>query len=236
MTEHTTLPLQDQLLPYLPEVMRDDPATRDFLRAFATLLLGHDSCAGPSGLEQIIADLPRYFTAGKDAEGGAPDDFLPWLSQWVALSLRTDIYSKTEEDQDQSELDKKNNKVLRTFVANMVKIYSVRGTEQGLLRLLKIFTGTDATINHQIDGQPHFFKVWLNLEKLKTSNSQQAYDRAMELAHSVIQKEKPAHTRYRLIPEIVTMRIGPGTDSQGNLYFIKIGENTRIGVTPNPIP
>lgn len=74
--------------------------------------------------------------------------------------------------------------------------------------LLEIFTSRDVTIDDQVDGEPHYFKVMLNLEAIKTSDSREAFERAKELAHSVIRLEKPAHTRYLLIPAVTTMRVG----------------------------
>jgi phage tail-like protein len=226
MPEDTNTLLEDELLRYLPQAMREDSGTEDFLRAFGAILFGTNKPGDDLGLEQVLDDLPRYFTPGTGEEDGCPDDFLPWLGQWLALSLRTDIYW------EDSNAPAQNNKVRRGLIAAMAEIYRWRGTKQSMLDLLRLFTRTDATIDDQIDGKPHFFRVWLNLESLKTSSTQAAYDHAMELARSVIDKEKPAHTYYELIPEIITMRIGPGVDEQGNPYFIKVGENSRIGVKP----
>jgi phage tail-like protein len=213
--------LDNQLLRYLPELFREDPATRDFLLAFEKLLLGRTDAVkeaqvnNPQGLEQTIEDLARYFTPGENPDDGTPEDFLPWLSQWVALSLRTDIDNTTR----------------RAFVANMAKLYRDRGTKKGMQLLLEVLTKKGVTINDQIDGEPHYFIVMLDLEAVKASDSIAAFERAKEIAHAVIGMEKPAHTRYLLIPAITTMRIGqreqpsPGPTK----YFIRVGKNTRLG-------
>ncbi len=225
-----------QLFEYLPEVLREDPGTRDFLQAFEKLLFGRaDGITDKQGnavrgLEQILDDLPRYFTPGENETNGAPDAFLPWLSQWVALSLRTDITQDPVKD----------NAIRRAFIARMAELYRYRGTKKSMKELLEIFTSRDVTIDDQVDGEPHYFKVMLNLEAIKTSDSREAFERAKELAHSVIRLEKPAHTRYLLIPAVTTMRVGqqrkppppPTNVSLPTKYFVRVGKNTRLGATP----
>lgn len=236
------------MLSYLPEVMRspkdedlqagrqEDQALALLVAAFDKILLGRDDDvstalgANPDGLEETIANLARYFTPGNDASDGAPDAFLPWLSQWVALSLRTDITQDPAKD----------NLIRRKFIARMVQLYRHRGTRQNMIDLLTIFTSRDVTIRDQIDGQPHYFEVTLNLESIKTGDSIAAFERAKELAHSVIRLEKPAHTRYLLIPAVETMRIGqrqtpppaPAGVTVPTSYGIQVGKNTRLGAKP----
>ncbi len=236
------------MLGWLPEVFRapkdddlqagrdHDQALADFLRAFERLLLGGDDDLGallgsnPRGLEDQVADLPRLFTPGTSAADGAPDEFLPWLSGWLALSLRTDITQDPAKD----------NLIRRRFIARMAQLYPYRGTKRSLAELLAIFTGRDVLIRDQFDDRPHYFEVQVNLEAIKTSADQAAFERAKELAHSVIQLDKPAHTRYLLIPALQTMRIGqrgapppppPGVTLPTD-YAIEVGVNTRLGATP----
>ena len=239
--------MRPRLLDMLPEVLRADPAMEDFLKAFEKVLLGRsDWGAGTDenlpyqdrdletlkGLEEILDDLPRYFTPGTSAADGAPDEFLPWLSQWLALSLRTDIF-QADATTTQAEADERNKKKRRQFIARMADLYRCRGTKKSMQELLEIFTGKGVTIDDQVDGQAFYFKVLLNLEQIKAGASRGAFERAKELAHSVVRLEKPAHTRYLLIPAVTTMRIGPGIDSNGKPYFIKLGDNTRLGSIPS---
>lgn len=247
--------MQRPLRQDLPPFLREDPATQDLLRAFERLLLGGGDdlsdvlrpMANPPGLEDLLDDLPRYFTPGTSAADGTPDEFLPWLSQWVALSLRTDItYGENKNPQRENELR-------RSFIADLANIYRDRGTRKGMQRLLQVFTARrelkdgqmvvtqrDVIVNDQVDGQPHFFEIQLNLEEIKGGSSIADFERVEELAHSVIRLEKPAHTRYLLTPIVVTMRIGqrsppPPPPPGGQLPTndnIRIGVNTRLGVVP----
>ena len=221
---------ENQLLQYLPEVYRQDPVTGDFLLAFEKILLGRDDLLKDlRGLEQILADLPRYFTPGSDSTDDAtPDNFLPWLSQWVALSLRWDITLDTE----------KNNAIRRSFIAQMAQLYRQRGTKEGMRQLLVIFAQSEnVTIQDEFDEMPYFFQVFLPLEELKDSDHKKEFERRLELAHSVILLEKPAHTYYQLIPEITTFRIGqrkepppaPENVTIPTNYKIIVGKNTRLG-------
>ena len=229
----------------LPEFLREDRAVQDLLRAFDRLLLGgSDDVSGVLGtnllgLEAVLDDLPRYFTPGTTAQDGAPDAFLPWLSQWLAMSLRTDVTYGANKDVA------KDNALRRSFIARMAQIYRYRGTLRGMKELLEVFTSRAVTINDQVDGQPHYFSILLNLDAIKTSSDIAEFEHVKELAHSVIRLEKPAHTRYLLIPIVETMRIGqraeppappPGTTVPTS-YFIRVGENTRLGLrpgSPNP--
>jgi phage tail-like protein len=209
--------MDDQFLPYLPEALRGDPATQDLLKAFEVIMLGRSDSPGTPGLEQLLDGLPRYFTP---AQGGVPDDFLPWLSQWVALSLRTDIYTDAA----------RNNALRRQLITDIAQRYRWRGTKQSLAQLLKTFTGWPAKIDDQFDQEPHFFQVRICLEDVKTSHDKAEYDRVLELAHSVVQLVKPAHTRYLLVPTVVTMRIGRGWPAprKRTPYNIQVGVNTRL--------
>jgi phage tail-like protein len=218
--------MRADLISLLPAVFREDPATVDLLEAFEKILIGRrDGPADPArGLEEILDDLPRYLTPGAGAADGTPDEFVPWLSQWVALSLRADITLDVGKD----------NELRRAFIANMVRLYRYRGTKRTMKELLEIFTGKDVTIDDQVDGEPFFFKVTVNLEALKTRAGMDAFERLKELAHSVIRLEKPAHTRYQLIPATVKLRIGRGwpNDPRKTPYYIQVGMNTRLGSVP----
>src|SRR5262249_7669212 len=129
------------LFEYLPEVLREDPGTKDFLQAFERILLGGtDSVIDErgkelQGVEETLNDLPRYFSPGQNENNGTPDSFLPWLSQWMALSFRTDITLDTVKD----------NAIRRAFIARMAQLYRYRGTKKSLKELLEIFTSRDVT-------------------------------------------------------------------------------------------
>ena len=214
------------LLQLLPAVLRDDPGTAALLAGFEKVLLGRPDGPPdpPRGLEQILDDLPRYVTPGTGSADGTPDEFLPWLSQWVALSLRTDVTLDAARD----------NALRRAFIGSMVRLYRYRGTKRSMKELLEIFTGKDVVIDDQVEGEPFFFRVSLNLDAIKTSNNIAAFERVKELAHAVIRLEKPAHTRYRLIPALRTMQIGRGwpPDPAATPYNIQVGKNTRLGSIP----
>jgi len=247
--------MQRPLLQDLPEYLRDDPATHDLLKAFERLLIGGaddlsnvlEPHANPRGLEDLLDDLPRYFTPGSSELDGTPDAFLPWLSQWVALSLRTDItYGENKNPA-------RENQLRRNFIAELADIYRHRGTRLSMQRLLGVFTARremkdgklvvtprEVLINDQVERQPHYFVIQLNLEDVKGGSSIDDFERVKELADSVIRLEKPAHTRYLLQPIFVTMRIGqraaPPMPPPGRQLptrdFIRLGENTRLGAVP----
>ncbi|MCP9835704.1 MULTISPECIES: phage tail protein [unclassified Cyanobium] len=221
--------IRPSLLSQLPEVFRssENEALRDFLKAFEKVLLGRpDIGTGDrpglpfkdqdlkslKGLEELLDELPKHFRPLD-----APDEFLPWLGQWVALSLVTQRAFGDNQDG------------MRQFIARVAEIYRLRGTRKGMELLLKTFTGKPVRIDDQIDGEPFFFKVGIRVDV-------RSEQRDLMLARAVINLEKPAHTRYVLIPEVPTMRIGKGwpDDPRRTGYFIKVGdpEKSRLGFTP----
>ncbi|NEP54244.1 MAG: phage tail protein, partial [Moorea sp. SIO3C2] len=83
------------LLEYLPEIYQSKPFLGQFLLAFEKIILGHEDGVNYShqGLEATIADIHTYFDPQQ-----TPTEFLPWLSTWVALSLRADLDVSQQQD------------------------------------------------------------------------------------------------------------------------------------------
>jgi phage tail-like protein len=227
-----TIRSPSRLLDDLPTIYQDDPFMGQFLLAFEKILLGigdttlypkaKDSVKFPAqGLEESIAGLSTYFDLKE-----APAEFLPWLASWTAFSLRADLDEVLQ----------------RKFIANITKYYRLRGTKANLQELLSLFVRGEPTIEEtstselQIGvhstigkdmflsgGSPHFFKVTIVLpESLK--GDRLALARQLEIASSIIELEKPAHTHYELIP------IFPGTIRIGEVS--KVGVDTLLGTIP----
>jgi phage tail-like protein len=199
------------LLQYLPAIYQQHPFAGRFLLAFEKLLLGRDDgVAFPEagvdfpqkGLEESIAELATYFDAQK-----TPEDFLPWLARWTALSLRADL-----------PIDKQ-----RNFIGQIIQLYRKRGTKANLITLLSIFTigaptitelqgerfqiGVHSTVG--VDsllggGTPHYFQVTIALNRVTDT----VLNKQVQIARAIIDLEKPAHTYYELIPSLPTMQVG----------------------------
>ena len=226
----TTVPEQrlSSYLDTLPAIYQDDPDTRvflgRFLLAFEHVLTGLGDPAEP-GLEEILdgvgegagrrAGAERYFDPGLRPGRTraapleeAPEDFLDWLSTWVALSLRADV----SEDMQ------------RELIAKAVSLYRMRGTKAGLAELIRIYTGmgvklTEFRGNFQLEassqldvdtilggGTPFYFHVEVALPK--ETRTAQEISRLRGLLEAIIDAEKPAHTYYRLdFADFPTMQI-----------------------------
>jgi phage tail-like protein len=165
-----------QRLPsYLPAIYRDDPFLGQYLWAFEQVLLG---------LEAQIANLASVFDPTQ-----APEEFLPWLSTWVAFTLRADLAPAQQQQ----------------FLARIVPLYRRRGTKQNLQDLLFIFTGGTPTITEAVDTEAaHHFTISLILPDRPPAERL----RQITIAHGLIDLEKPAHTVYDLEPEFPSMQIG----------------------------
>jgi len=157
----------------LPAVFRQDPFVDKLLDAFQTVL---------DGLQARIEEVPRYLDPmTTDAE------FLPWLSSWVALTLRADWSETTQ----------------RNFLHEIVSLYRLRGTPDGLRQMLELYTGERVEIADGFDAVPHYFQVQLTLPEPDLGRLR----RKQQIARAIIDQEKPAHTFYALRVAIPTMRL-----------------------------
>lgn len=198
------MPSSQRLIDYLPAIYHGDPFLADFLQAFDEVLLGTGNPAQP-GIEETIANIPRYFDP-QQAPATLPDqDFLSWLAGWTAFSLRSDLSPVLQRD----------------FIAQVIPLYQRRGTLDNLIKLLQIFTSGKPIVTES-STVPHFFLVEV---RLSTSELVEL-GKQTNIAKALIDLEKPAHTTYDLIL-ITTGGIQVGKTST-------VGVNTLIGVLQNP--
>src|SRR5262249_29320552 len=97
MSKTAQLLTTKRLMEYLPGIYREDPSGQGvlsrFLFAFEALLLdvGHDKLGlefNVEPLEKKISDLPQIFNPEH-----TPEEFLPWLASWAALTFRFELNS-----------------------------------------------------------------------------------------------------------------------------------------------
>ncbi len=159
-----------------------------FLLAFEAILSGVSGSTNP-GFEQKLTAIHEYFSATT-----APEEFLPWLAGWVALSLRDDWEIEVKRD----------------FIQQIIPLYRQRGTKAALKELLKIYLRkqvTGSAIEYveiiEFDAIPHYFQVQLRID----SQDLEEYRRKETVARAIIEQEKPAHTIYSLQILMPTMRL-----------------------------
>jgi phage tail-like protein len=225
-TDSTVQP--SSLLDYLPAIYRDDPFVGRFLSAFEQVLIGESAFeAADEGkatkayksLEATIASIAILFDPMQ-----TPEDFLPWLADWTAFTMRADL------DLDQQ----------RWFISKIIQLYKRRGTKQNLQELLTIFTkgrpkvieaggeefqvGVSSTIGEDtwLGGSPaHYFQVTISLSEAKTDI--QGIQRKQKITRDLIELEKPAHTFYDLYMIFPSMQIGVQST---------LGVDTLLGTIP----
>lgn len=202
----------DTLLGHLPEVYHDSQDLQILLTAFEEVLLGTKN-SDYEGLEEIIANIPNLFdpdpgvVLSKSILSRTPSNFLPWLSQWVALGQlqdlpRTEVYDEEVEEQ------------CRKLIARIVPLYAIRGTKSYLKEILGMFfpdikvveindevlpsmrvgyssIGTDTRLGGDI---PFYFYVKL----LFPTQDKSEQPKLLKRIRSVIDLAKPAHTTYQL--------------------------------------
>lgn len=186
-------PIAQRLPALLPAIYRDDPFLARYLWAFERIFLD---------IEQSIAQLPALFDPAE-----TPAEFLPWLSSWVAFTLRAD-FSPAQQ---------------RRFLARVASLYRRRGTKENLQELLTIFTRGAIPTIEEFPARPHFFRVTMRLP----IDTPEALLRQSAIAHALIELEKPAHADYELNLLFPTMQIEVTST---------IGVDTLLGTDPNRTP
>jgi phage tail-like protein len=251
-------------LKYLPAIFHEDPFLGSFLLAFEQVLTGRtdvkDSDPKPrKGLEEISANIAQLFdpfgtaeifkdlnqlldepNAGSSLEN--EKEFLQWLADWTALTLRGDWTPKQQRD----------------LLANIVPLYQRRGTKDNLVDLLRIYAGEESNpkvteppdapfqISHYLKigtntripcevsnsqglqigdktrrfggATPHFFQVEITLRQPE----RELLKRQSEIVSALVDIQKPAHTHYELIIHSETIQIG-------NRQRSIINENMLLG-------
>jgi phage tail-like protein len=192
----------------LPRAYPDEPFLGRFLLAFEAVLTGLPS---RPGLQQAVDGVVDLLDPATTRE-----EFLPWLAGWVGLGLRADWDVPTR----------------RAFVAEIVPLYRLRGTREGLRRMLTLYTGQPVEIDDEL-APPHFFTVRLTLAQADPDQLR----RIQQIARAIVDQEKPSHTFYALEVATPTMRL-VSTDLQARETkelkttppLLVLGRNTLLGV------
>ncbi|MFB2772429.1 phage tail protein [Pelatocladus sp. BLCC-F211] len=215
---------------YLPAILQEDIFIGQFLLAFEKMLAGLNETPNkeqiitaktqnPPGIEEILDNIHTYFNPQK-----TPEDFLPWLAGWVALNLRDDWQLE----------------VKKAFIQQIVKLYRLRGTKQGLTEILGIYLknsgfGEKVEVFDQFDNFPNYFQVQLTLK----DRNPDKYWRQAKIAKAIIDQEKPAQTYYTLKILVPTMQL---TKRSHVAYAFKLFEPIQnqkfaieVKITPNQI-
>lgn len=195
-------------LAHLPQVYGADPFLGRFLLAFEAVLSG---LPGHPGLQQAVDGIADLFDPATTVE-----DFLPWLAGWVGLTLRADWDVPTR----------------RAFIREIVPLYRLRGTKEGLRRMLSLYTGQAVEIDDGL-AAPHFFTVLLTLSRADPEQVR----RVQAIARAIVDQEKPAHTFYALEVTTPTMRLVSAdlqrketTELGKTPSLLQLGRNTLLGV------
>lgn len=178
-------------LKHLPAIYQSDDLMGRFLMLFESFW---------EPIERQLDDTSVYFDTRL-----MPAEMLPWLASWIGLALDENW---PEERQ-------------RLLLRSAAKLYRTRGTKQGLLKFLEIYTGRQGTIienradNFKLGPQatlgpgialgkensPNTFIVQLSLPPIEAPTEAERVQletirrRTIE---AIIRAEKPAHTDYKL--------------------------------------
>ncbi len=215
MTNNGRLPVSTWLR-YLPAVLREGAFINAFLLGFEATLSGRvpppeegAPSPMPEGLDVLLDAISTYFDPDE-----TPADFLPWLAQWVATSLRDDWSESTR----------------RAFIASIVPLYSQRGTLPGIKNALQLcLPENDGVELVEPDEPPHYFEVHLSVPSRESDVLLQSTIRKVE---SIVDQQKPAHTFYRLFLYYPSLQVFDEPDPKDLEKGIYVGRNTILGSVP----
>lgn len=206
---------------YLPAILQEQVFLGRFLLAFEKILSGLDETPGKeqiitgksqnvSGLEEILDQIHLYFNPQE-----TPEEFLPWLAGWVALSLRDDWDVE----------------VKRAFILEIVRLYRLRGTKQGLKEILGLYLqnaklGEKVEIFDNFTNFPHYFQVQITLNDRDSDK----YWRQAKIAKAIIDQEKPAQTFYSLKILVPTMQITRPSQFSHTFKLFEETPNQRFAI------
>jgi len=172
-------------LRYLPAVYSEDQNGRDFLERYLSLFETFFSAS-----ERTIDRIARWFDA--DAVSG---EYLRWLAGWLHVAY------------DENWPEEK----LRRLLGEIPALYRIRGTREGLLRIIELYTGerpfivetfqlrcaasseVRETFVRLFGEDPYRFTVLL-----KTGQASEESER--RTVRRLIEDDKPAHTAASLVP------------------------------------
>ncbi len=176
---------QGRYVRHLPAIYQSDELMGRFLMLF-------ESFWGP--IDQQIRGMHYYFDPKL-----TPPEALPWLAQWVDVVLDERLSLAQQ----------------RHLLSTAAAHYRKRGSRQGLIEILEIYTGVTPIIiehtarNFQLgptallgpnvalgtSNQPHAFTVVLRLPPPASESAGRELERRLA---AIIEAEKPAHTVYTL--------------------------------------
>jgi phage tail-like protein len=218
-----------KLLNYLPAIYHDWEDLRQLLAVFEKILYGEDGqdqreIEPRQSLDKLIPVVDSIATISSlfDADE-TPPDFLPWLSQWVALTHLEGLSEKRQ----------------RKLIAEIVPLYAFRGTKIYLEKMLEFFIPENTTISiedQQLGGfaigtigksevgintrLEHDRPFWFRVEIVPSDLADEPDKKCGEIAkyekqiRRVIDLAKPAYTMYELVwPAGPTKRKTESTDS-----------------------
>jgi phage tail-like protein len=173
------------LISYLPPIYQEDKDNERFLERFLAMF-----GTFYQEMENKIEGISSYFDP--NAVSG---EYLKWLGGWLAIS-EEEAWGETK---------------LRLLIKQAPELYKLRGTRQGLIRMLNIYTGKDpflieyfqfkqmhetselrALFARLYGDNPYCFCVMLPPECVRT-------DKQRLIIEKIIEDQKPAFTDGKLI-------------------------------------
>ncbi len=154
--------MDSTFLRYLPDIFQENDFLKRFLHIFEYIW---------EPLEQRQDLIAMYFDPRT-----CPASFLPWLASWLGLSFHEHWPEARH----------------RHLLAQAMELYSWRGTNYGLKRMIEVCTGLTPVITES-PSQPFVFTIRITLPP---GSSDETFDR--DLIEELIQAHKPAHAGYLL--------------------------------------
>lgn len=142
-----------RMLCIFEEILTGIPSDSDEMPVEATNYIDSRlDLSADNPLAKIIDKIPQLFNPWR-----TPPEFLPWLASWVGLELEPEWLELEPEWNEYQQ---------RKFISDILSIYLQRGTKQGLLTYLDIYSASESRPRIAIDDGEAVFRAKLTTDSL----------------------------------------------------------------------
>lgn len=190
---------------YLPAFYQDDPESRDILNRFLSIFQTFDET-----IEREILDTPYLI----DPITAKPD-FLEWLSLWMGISR-----------DENWEIDK-----WRAFLKNAYEFYKKRGTREGIVEILSLYTGSKPILVEPFQlkqCKAELYELYSREKKIDEFSfcvflkpDEKIDEKRLKTIKKIVDTWKPAYTQAKVVQMRNMILLGTFVCLEINSYLYK---------------
>ncbi len=201
---------------YLPAFYQDDPKSRDILNRFLSIFQTFDET-----IEREILNTPYLI----DPITAKPE-FLEWLSLWMGISR-----------DENWEIDK-----WRAFLKNAYEFYKKRGTREGIVEILSLYTGSKPILVEPFQlkqCKAELFELYSQEKKIDEFSfcvflkpDEKIDEKRLKIIKKIVDTWKPAYTQAKVVQMRNMILLGTFVCLEINSYLYKPHPALGFAIVP----